>query len=324
MSAIGAYGASSDYGQILQLLDNSASVRQQLQKAQQQTATGRVSETYAGLGAGARVSLDLGPQIAHQQTWQRNIDVAAGRLNSSQTALQAIADIASTAFAKTNTLNNLSETDVASIKNLATQGLQQVADLLNTKVGDVYIFAGQDTSNPPVPDTSPAVTAPALLASDTATPPFSATIGTSAPTVEVGEGERVSVGVLANKNTFAVSAAPTSGSFARDILHALATLTTATSGSTLLATAADARARLNSAISAIATEQGALGTVQASLQARKDQSAQTVITLSSQVSDVQDVDLAATLTRTSNLQTQLQASYQIIASLKNLSLAQFI
>ncbi len=316
--------APSDYGQLVRLLGHSSDVRRQLTQANQQAATGRIAETYAGLGAGARVSLDLRPQIAHQETWQANIDAASGRLEATQNALKGISSIASDLYARTNTLNGLSSSDAASVAALARQGLERVAQLLNSKVGDVYIFAGQDTGTPPIPDTSPDLLAAALLASDTATAPFSSTLSATPPTVNVGNGERVSVGLVANRNTLAVSPAPTTGSYLRDIMRGLATLTTVTNGPALAATAADTRTRLSGAISTIAVEAGALGDVQAGLATRKAQSLATITTLASQVSDAENVDLAAALTRVTSLQTQLQASYQIIAGMRDLTLSRYL
>ncbi len=314
----------SDYSQILQLLSRSGSVRQQLTDANQQASTGRVAETYGGLGAGARVSLDLRPQIAHQQGWQTNIDSASGRLEVTQSALKGIKDIASNLFAQINTLDGLSPSAASSVASLAGQGLERIAQLLNSKVGDVYVFAGQDTSNPPVPTTNAAALTSALLATPATNAPFSTTLGTTAPTVEVGEGERVQVGLIANKNTLAVSQAPTTGSYIRDIMTALATLTTATNGPTLAATAATARAQLSSGLSAVGLEAGALGNLQADLKSRKEQSATTVTSLQAQVSGAEDVDLAGTLTRVASLQTQLQASYQVIAGLRDLTLSKYL
>ena len=59
-----------------------------------QTSTGLVSNTYAGLGAGAAVSLDLNPQIAALQTWQNNINQATGTMQVTQTAMTQIQQIA--------------------------------------------------------------------------------------------------------------------------------------------------------------------------------------------------------------------------------------
>ena len=321
MTAITSPG---DYGPLLQLLSHSADVRRQLTQANGQAATGRIAETYAGLGVGARVSLDLRPQIAHQQAWQANIAGASGRLGVTQDALKSIGQIASDLYARTNTLNGLNSSDTESVATLARQGLERVAQLLNTKVGNVYVFGGQDTATPPVPDTSLAVLTTALLASDTAAPPFSATLGVAPPTIEVGEGERVAVGLIANRNTLAVSPVPTTGSYIRDIMRGLATLTTVTPGPGLAATAADTRTRLSGALGTLGLEAGGLGNVQAGLTARQAQSEATVLALRTQVSGAEDVDLAAALTRVSALQTQLQASYQILAGVRDLTLSRYL
>ena len=309
---------------LARVADNGAVVRRQLDAATTQVATGRIAESYAGLGTGAKISLDLRPQATHAAAWQANIDGATGRLGIAQSALGGISAIAASFFAKAGALNGLIPSEADSIAAAARVALTQVSQLLNSKDGDTYVFAGQDTANPPVPNTSASVVSAALLASDTATAPFSATLGTAAPTIEVGEGQRVQVGLLANSNTLTASAAPTTGSYMRDIMRALATLTTATAGPGLQAMALDTRARLGSAVGAIAVETGALGDVQSSLAARRTQLGETVTALNNQVSGAEDVDLAATMTRVSLLQTQLQTSYQLIAGMKNLSLAQYL
>ncbi len=318
-----AIGSSVGYGLLQALSQDGAVLRGQLSTATQQAATGKVAESYAGLGMGARVSLDLRPQAARQEAWIGNIDGAAARLGVAQSALAAIGKVASDVFAKLPGLNGLTPGAAAAAAAQARGALEQVAGLLNSKVGETYVFAGQDTANAPVPDTSAAQLIPALL-SGTPPAPFSATLGTAVPTVEVGDGQRVPVGVLANANTLAVSAPPTTGSYMRDIMRSLATLATATDGPGLPALAAGVRDGLGSAISAAAEEAGALGDVQAGLAARKAHLGAVQAALAAQVSGVEDVDLAATLTRVSALQTQLQASYQLVAGVKGLTLAQYL
>lgn len=317
-------GAAGDVGGLARLLAQSAAVRGQLTAANQQVATGRIAETYGGLGVGARVSLDLRPQVAHEEAWQANIATASGRLAVTQDALKSIGAIASDLYARTNQLNGLEQFDASNVAALAKQGLERVAQLLNTKVGDVYVFAGQDTGTPPVPDTLPAALTAALFGNNAGPAPFAATLGADVPTIEVGEGQRVQVGLLANRNTLVTSAPPTTGSYMRDILRGLATLSGVSNGPALQATAADARSRLGSAISALGQEAGSLGNIQAALATRQSQSAATVLALRAQVSNAEDVDLATTLTKVSALQTQLQASYQVIAGARNLTLAQYL
>ena len=73
-------GSITGYGLLQALSADSATVRGQLSVATQQAATGKVAEAYAGLGVAAKVSLDLRPQVAHQQAWSADVDSATARL----------------------------------------------------------------------------------------------------------------------------------------------------------------------------------------------------------------------------------------------------
>ncbi len=73
--SIAPFGAV-DFGQMASLISDSATVKQNLDRLTIQISTGLVSDTYAGLGSGAAVSLNLEPQIAALQTWQNNINQA--------------------------------------------------------------------------------------------------------------------------------------------------------------------------------------------------------------------------------------------------------
>ena len=58
----------------------------------------------------------------------------------------------------------------------------QVAQLLNTKVGNVYLFSGDDTGNPPVPDTTPATIIAGIQGGSSGAPAKNTDAGTSAKT----------------------------------------------------------------------------------------------------------------------------------------------
>ncbi len=306
------------------LIANASTVRDHLVQTQEQIASGLVSTTYSGLGNKARTALSLSPQVAQQATWSSNIDAATGRLQVTQSALSGISGVASKFFAQVNSLDLADPTSVQQVQVSAKAALSQVAQFLNSKAGNAFVFSGQDTSNAPVSTTDPTVLATNLLASDTATAPFSSTISSSPPRIEVGDNEWSSVGLIANQNTFATSAAPTTGSYMRDIMRSLASLTTLGSGTADAATVNDVRSRLSSAISAIGTEQGALGNIQNTFTQKQSTLSSFGTTLQTQISAVEDVDAAAAITKASSLQVQLQASYQIIAQTKSLSLASFL
>lgn len=355
----GSLGGVTDYGTMSRLIGNSASVRQRLDALTEQASTGRIADSYAGLAGGARVSLDLRPVLAHQQAWQTNIDAATGRVQVTQTAMTQVQQIASNLYAQLNNLNGLSAQEVDSTAASARQALQQMAGLLDSKDGDVYVFAGQDTANPPVPgpdqilssgfctqisaavaglgaSANPVTTATLATAASNAagTSPFSASLSQPAAaiplaTAQVGDGQRPTIGLLASANAFVASTGgSTTGSYMRDVMRALATIGSL-SGAQVGAggfqgLVQDTRASLGGAISAMAADTGVLGDTQSRLAATKAQLADMATALTSQVSGAEDVDMAATLSKLALTQTQLQASYQLIAGMTGLSLVKFL
>jgi flagellar hook-associated protein 3 FlgL len=361
MSAIGPAG-TSDYATMNSLINESSLVRQKLDRLTNQASTGLVGDTYAGLGAGASVSLALRPQMANLQTWQNNVDAATGRMGVAQSALSQIQSVAANFYAQVNNLSGANASEVDTIAASARDALSQVADLLDTQDGGVYVFAGQDTASPPVPGpdriltsgfytqintavsnlgvAGPAATAAATLAvassNSSGTSPFSAYLSQpvavlqpQAPTVQVGPNQSAKIGLLASTNSVATSAgSSTTGSYVRDVMRALATIgslsSTGVNTNGFQALVQDTRTSLSGAIGAMATDVGVLGNTQSSLASTKTQLADTATVLAGQVSSAEDVDMAKTLSQLALLQTQMQASYQLIANMSSLSLAKFL
>jgi flagellar hook-associated protein 3 FlgL len=357
-SGIGATGTG--YGFSATLIANAANLHQQLNTLTQQASTGMVADTYAGLGSAASISLNLNPQLTALQTYQNNIDRANGSMAVAQSAMTQIQQIAATFASDIPNLNGLNPSEVDNVAANARTALKQVADLLDTKNGNVYVFGGQDTANPPVPapedilssgfysqinaavstlsTSGAAATAAATLAvagSNTAgTSPFSAYMSQpasalNAPVVQTGEGTTVQTGLLASANSAATSAGTsTTGSYMRDLLRTLATL--GSMSSSLVADpnfsglVQDTRSSLNGVVSAMATDVGVLGNTQSNLTNIQAQLSDTTIALTGQVSSVQDADMAATLSKLTAMQTQLQESYRLITSANSLSLINFL
>jgi flagellar hook-associated protein 3 FlgL len=114
----------------------------------------------------------------------------------------------------------------------------------------------------------------------------------------------------------------------RDVLRALATIGSLSSSQLgaggFQGLVQDTRTSLSGAISAMGTDAGVLGDAQSRLATTKTQLSDTSTALTSQVSSAEDVDMAATLSRITLTQTQLQASYQLIAGIGSLSLVKFL
>lgn len=355
-------GASVASGSLARLLADSGQVRERLDRLTGQAASGLIGDSYAGLGRGAAASLSLAPALAHQQAWSANIDAASGRMQAAQGALSQISAIASDFYARTDTLNGLNASTVDSVAGAARDSLRQMASLLDTQVAGVYVFAGQDSAHPPVPNpdqigasgfvaaitsavqglsgAGAAATNAATLAvagsNAAGLSPFSAALSQPAaalaglrPSAAVGEGQSVATGILASANAdIASTGASTTGSYMRDIMRGLAVLGALSSGQVsdpgFAEVVADARESFGGAITALSADAGVMGDRQRALAATKANLADLGTALQGQLANAQEVDMAQTLSALTQTQTQLQASYQLIAGMQALSLVKFL
>lgn len=353
---------TANYGIMGTLIANSASVRQKLDTLTTQASSGLIGNSYAGLGTGAATSLDLNPEIAHLTNWQNDIAAATGQAGVTQTAMTQLQSIASNFYSQTVNLNGVNASEVDSIAADARQALVEVAGLLNTQDGNTYVFGGADSTNPPVPNSDQILssgyytqiaasvaalgtaggaatiaTTMAVATSNAAgTSPFSAymsqpaaTLQAQIPAVPDGQGQATPLGLLASANTYVTSTgASTTGSYTRDLMRALATIGSLSSAqisdSGFQTLVADTSSSLQGVVSAMAGDAGVLGDTQTALTAQGTVLANTQTALTGQVSSAQDVDMASTLSQLSLVQTQMQASYQVISAISGMSLVKFL
>jgi flagellar hook-associated protein 3 FlgL len=327
----------------------------------QQASSGLMSTTYSGLGGTASVALELGPQIDGLTTAQSNIAAASGPAQLTQTAMVQIGSIAANLLAEMPDLAGVDSSEIDSVAANARSDLAQVGDLLDSQYGGVYVFAGQDTANPPVPNpdqltssgfytqisaavaglttNGSAATAAATLAiasSTTAgTSPFSATYlaqpaaSLTPPLVATGNGQSQPLGLLAGANIGPISTGTsTTGSYMLDLMRALATVGSLSSSQAsdpnFAALVSDTQTSVSGAVTSMNTDVGILGEQQSSLTSLSTMFGDTQTVLTGQLSTVQNVDMASTLSNLSLMQTQLQESYQVIAAASGMSLAKFL
>jgi flagellar hook-associated protein 3 FlgL len=356
----GAINGSGGYPAMEQIIAGTAQIKKNFDTLTEQAGSGLISNTYAGLGGTASVALSLGPQISTLQVAQSNIDAASGPAQVTQTAMTQIQAIAANLLSEMPTLTGLNGSAVDTIAANARSDLAQVGELLDSQYGDVYVFAGQDSSNPPVPNpdqivssgyysqissavgslstNGAAATVAATLAvgqSNTAgTSPFSSYLSQAAsnlavPAVSTGDGQSQTLGLLASANSGAPSlGTSTTGSYIRDLMRALATVGSMTSSQAsdpnFAGLVADTQTSVANAITAMSTDAGILGQQQSSLTALQTNLGDTQTALTGQLSTAQDVDMAKTLSNLSLVQTQLQASYQLISTSSSMSLVKFL
>jgi flagellar hook-associated protein 3 FlgL len=326
----------------------------------EQASSGKIADTYAGLNGTALIALALSPRIDSLQVSQNNIAAASGPASVTQTAMTQIGSIAANLAAQMPNLTSLDAGEIDTIAANARSALAQVGDLLDTQYGGVYVFAGQDSSNPPVPDpdnittsgfymqistavsslsangSAATVSATLTIASSNVagTSPFSSYLSQPAaalspPSVSTGDGQSQTIGLLASGNTSTVSiGTSTTGSYMRDLMRALATIgslsSTQVNDPNFASLIADTQTSVTGAITAMSTDVGVLGEQQSNLTTLSTTLSDTATVLTEQLSSAQDVDMAATLTNLSLTQTQLQESYQLIGAASGMSLAKYL
>jgi flagellar hook-associated protein 3 FlgL len=332
------------------LVGDSAGIQSRLTQITEQSSTGLVAQTYGGMGVSAQISLNLRPQLAEVSAYSQNISSANAQLGVTGQVLGQLEQIASTFSSGLLGVNSGTSQEVDTLSSQATAALSQVQSLLNTQVGDKYIFAGQDSANPPLPNAtfnayvqgiqtamgglaangSTATIAATLTAATTASP-FSATLGTTPELVSVGLGVTTPVGIVAGQNAYVTqTGAGTTGSYVRDLIRSLATVASLSSGqmntdgTNVAAVVADTQTNLQNVITAINTESTGAGAAQQSLTTDQTNLTDTQTALTNQISSAENVDAAATATALTQAQAQLQISYKLIASTQAMSLLTYL
>ena len=362
MSGIGATNPISGqlYGPMTQIIENSAATLARLNQLTEQSSSGLISQTYAGLGAGAaQTVLSVAPQIASANAQIAAINATVGPMTVQQNALTAISSITTGIVSQLSSLSTLDSAGAAGVIAATQAALVQVATLLNTQDGGVYVFGGQDSGEPPVPDpdniassgfytqiqsavaglagNGAAATTAAVLgvagSNAAGTTPFSAGLTAAAglPTITLGNGQQVTTGIAANSNGFVTSpgiGTTSTGSYMRDILAGLASIASLTpsqiAGAGFQSFLQSTEASMRNANDSLNQDAGVLGNTQTALATQATGLGATVTALTNQVSNADTVDAAATISQISSVQTALQSSYQLIATMKTLNLASYL
>ena len=261
-SAIGP----STYGPLDRLLASAGSLQDQYEILQQQTTTGKISQSYAGLAASASQVLNLTAASDQANAYTQTIATAQGKAAVMQDSLTQINAVVNQMAAQSLSLvGSNSANSVNSVAQQAKLALQQIASLMNAKYAGDYVFAGADTSNPPVPSPenvtgSGMFTQIGAQVSALSTVPTNPTIGTvisntvaiassttpgttvfsnyltgpgasaGAVTIQIAESERISLDLPANRNVGAVSdpAIAGTGNAISDIMRSLSVIANST------------------------------------------------------------------------------------------------
>lgn len=281
----------STYGPLDRMLASSSGLQTQLDNLQQQTTTGKVSQSYSGIAPNASQVIDLTAAMKQGDAYIDSISYAQGKASVMQASLTQIQSIASKMSDAALTLTGTSSAEgVHDAAEQARMALRQVASLINTKYGGDYVFAGADTANAPIPHpesitssgfytqigaqiagltTHPTSSSAAAviantvsIASSTApgTTPFSRYLSgpgltAATVTVEIASSQRVALDLPANRNVGAVSdpAISGTGNAISDIMRSLSVMANATGA---MATNPDLQALMKDSVRTLTSAAG--------------------------------------------------------------------
>ena len=308
-------------------------------------------------------AIDLRAEIGRREAYQTTIGQTLSKVSVTQDVLTRIGAIAESFNANSAKLMGASKPEEIQIQAAtAKSAMAEVAALLNETFNGEYLFGGSDTSNPPIPNPGAIATSgmggeiikqvallnganvatvlantKSLAESNAADmTPFSAFLspppGVTVPRRNIigNDGELVEYGVLANRNAAGVtSLGETTGSWARDLLRGLASIAGLTPekaqlGGDYTTFITKVRQGLDTAVKTLALERGALGTTEKRLQDISTRQEAVTTTLTAQLSSLEDVDMAKTISAFQATQSQLEASYRAMSLAQQLSLTRFL
>ncbi|MCF4098833.1 flagellin N-terminal helical domain-containing protein [Maritalea mediterranea] len=127
-------------------------MRDQLDKLNQQLATGQRAQSLSELGADRVVDMTLRARIASLGTYQQNLDNVDVRLNYLDDVMKRIDEIEdNTRSSAQQGSFEINGVNMTAAQYLAENRMKEVVDLLNADLNGRHLLAGNATENDPVP-----------------------------------------------------------------------------------------------------------------------------------------------------------------------------
>jgi flagellin-like hook-associated protein FlgL len=126
-------------------------LRSQLDTLIQQLASGKISNTYAGMGSGRSLAIGLRAQLSGLAGYADTAVNLNTRISVANLSLQRLVDVGSSVKgAAVSAVSEIDNTGQTAGQKTALLGFFDSVDMLNAKSGDRYLFSGRATDTPPV------------------------------------------------------------------------------------------------------------------------------------------------------------------------------
>lgn len=149
----------SSYSQYQRMLNDTVRLQRQQTTLNGQASSGKVGTAIGDLGVEARRTLNIRSVTEQLQTYKENIAGVQLYASVMDTAMSKMGDLLNDLRNEYNKMSSDLSTDGTSaipdttfLNELGKRGLEEMQNLLNTKVEGRYVFAGNDIHNAPVPD----------------------------------------------------------------------------------------------------------------------------------------------------------------------------
>jgi flagellar hook-associated protein 3 FlgL len=336
-----------------------SSLRQSVGRLQSEIAdrtrelsTGRHSDLGLKLGSRSGISVSLRTERSALQSMTDTNSVVSGRLDTTQSKLESLQASAQDML---NSLlaSNASDAHGGTIRTAGTSHLASLISELNSTLGGNFLFAGTNTGTKPIMDYG----APSSSSKQAVDAAFSVTFGfaQSSPNVSGISGAAMTTfldtqfAALFEEPSWSDDWSTASDQELSDRISPTTTLRTSVSanetvfrqlaqaytmlsdlgtqdlGADAYAAVADkAGELLRSAIGGLTDLRADVGLVQSDVTNANEQMSLQVDILTTQVGNLENVDIYEVTSRLTELRTQLEASYHLTAQLRDLSLVHYL
>ncbi len=314
-------------------------LRNELTDVQTQINTGKKGNTFSALDtAGASNSLSFRNSRNLLQSYIDSINIVRARTDVMDAALLSVTDSSRDVLTRLQSQLQDTAPQTAIIRDEARNQLEVVLQKLNTRFGDRYLFSGTDITNPPHDNatglntnfaaqvatwmggtpTVASVVTDANTFNDAALG-YSTTLSSAGSvTVRADEGTDIDYTVLANQEGI------------RDVIRGLSIVanlqdpTTPAEQDNFWTIVNGAIELIDNGSRVIDDQIGILGNKSRQMEDLLVQHDESQGALEIFIGKVEDIDLADAATRFNSLELQLQASYQVTTTARQLSLVNFL
>jgi flagellar hook-associated protein 3 FlgL len=289
------------------MIEAALRTQSQIAERQIQTASGKISADYGGLGSDSKKVIDLQVSVSRSSNYEEAATSANDRVQVMYSATGSIADLLSNFKAKLTGASSAETQDSTSLVSTAQEYIGELASLLNSQYGGRYLFAGSKTEAAPVDLTAYSNTTSSTVA-DTSYYQGDDQLASA----KVSDSQYVNYGVAADSSGF------------EQAMRALSMIANATSSPIDTDTIASALDLTTSALDGVTAIQTQLSLSSSQFERAVSNQQDYQSYASSLSSSLTDVDVAAVTAEISTYQAQLEASYSAISKIQSLNLSSYL